>query len=157
MVGLSGCLPILPKSPESQCGPAMTLSWGNHGASCVILGVESGTSHLCEHRILTLNLNHSHSDSVYHGAFAHFCSEMKLGKVWRSAWQEVGIQWTGVPLLLPLSLCSTQHLCKCLISPSLNIFPFKGSYGSSLDCSFSCLATFRRTPVYISPPSIFTR
>lgn len=93
------------KSWGSQWGPVMTQ--GNHAACCVIPGVESDTSHIQGHRILTLNINHSYSESVSHKALAHFCTERKSDEVWRSAWHIADIQWVLV------SASGTWCLGKC--------------------------------------------
>ena len=124
------------KSQESQWGPEMTQ--GNHGACCVIPGAESDTSHIQGHRILTLNLNHSYSESVYHKALTHFCSERKSDEVWRSAWHIADVQWVFVSAAGPdASVNAVTPISSCT-------FPYGSSCGSSSDPSFSCVPTFRR-------------
>ena len=83
------------------------MTQGNHGVCCVIPGVESDTSHIQGHRILTLNLNHSYSESVYHKALTHFCSERKSDEVWRNAWHIADVRWVFV------SVSGTWCLGKC--------------------------------------------
>lgn len=129
MFGLCGYLLSPPKSPESQC--CNDTLQGNRGAWCVILRVESGASQLRGHRILTLNLNHPYSGSVYHRALAHFCSEMKSDAVWGSAWCVVGVQWDFLSSF-PFPSALPNASVHAVISLSSSMFSFKGSYGSLL-------------------------